>query len=162
MKREHLATYISVQKWFANIVKHGTKSAYLLALDGFVQFTNMNPDKMVTLGMKDSEAVHDLMKMHYQNNELSSKSRMARYQALRSFFRANRIRLDKKPRTFRGIVEYESRKIYDQDEVVALVDAARGFRDKALIACLAQSGQRIGVVVNLPLGYLTLDDAPRW
>lgn len=160
MKKEKLTTFESVKRWFANLPKIRTRNIYLFALYEFVEFSKMNPEEIVDLGRRDPEEAHDLMKMYYQNLNLASKTRLSRYYALRSFCKANRIRLGEKPRTFRSIVEFESRRIYTQMEVVKLVDAAKGFRNKALIAFLAQSGQRIGIITNLKVGQINIDDKP--
>ena len=160
MKKEQLTTFQSVERWFANLPKIRTRNNYLLALYEFVEFSKMNPKEIVDLGRRDPEEVHDLMKMYYQNMNLASKTRISRYYALRSFCKANRIRLGEKPRTFRAVVEYEPRRIYTQMEVVELVDAAKGFRNKALIAFLAQSGQRIGIITNLKIGQINIDGKP--
>ena len=82
---------------------------------------------------------------------------MSLYQAIRSFYAANRVQLSKKPRAYRMIVEYESRKLYTQSQIAQLVDAADNPRDKALVTFLAQSGQRIGVTTSLQLRHINLD-----
>ncbi len=160
MDREYLLEYETVQRWLANIVKDSTRRAYLAALELFVEFVDMDPDRIVAVGRNHPDRIHHHMKMQFKSSDLSSNTRMARYQALRSFCSANRVQLAKKPRTFRAVPEHEPREIYDPQEVVELIDAATGFRYKAVIAFLAQSGQRVGVVTNLKLEHLDLDKEP--
>lgn len=84
---------------------------------------------------------------------------MTIYQALRSFFRTNRVIIGRKPRTFRSVVEYEPRRLYTQEEVAWLVDTANNLRNKALITFLAQSGQRVSIVVSLKIRHIELSQS---
>ena len=146
-----------MERWFANLPNLGTRRVYLPALKKFVKFTGRNPDELVGYGKKNSEDAHHLLKMFYNSLTGTSTTKMRIYQTMRSFYRANGVILGKKPRTYRSVVEYEPRRLYSQDEVAWLVDSADNTRDKAVITFLAQSGQRVGVVVNLKIRNVTLD-----
>jgi len=147
----------SVRIWFANLPNIGTQRTYLYPLKKYVKFTGMKPDELVVSGRKNPEKTHDLAKMFYNNLDLASTTKMLCYQTIRSFYRANHISLSRKPATFRAVVEYESRRLYTQQEVTQLVDIAGAFRDKAIIAFLAQSGQRVGILTGLRLGEIDVD-----
>jgi integrase len=144
-------------RWFANIPNLGTRRVYLHALEAFVEFSGKDPDELVDLGRKNAEEAHDLLKRFYNSLKLASMTKMEAYQALRSFCRTNGIVLGRKPRTYRAVVEYESRKLYSQDEAAWLVDVASNIRDKALITFLAQSGQRVSVVASLRIRHVESD-----
>jgi integrase/recombinase XerD len=130
---------------------------YSHALKKFVDFAGMSPEELVDLGRGSPEDAHDLLKVFYNRLNLASTTKMVFYQALRSFYRANGVVLGRKPRTYRSMVEYEPRRLYSQDEVAWLVDAADNTRDKALITFLAQSGQRVSVVVSLRIGHMNFN-----
>lgn len=129
---------------------------YSHALERFVSFAGKSSDELVDLGKESAENAHDLLKMFYNSLNLASNTKMTEYQALRSFYRANGVVLSRKPRTYRAVVEYEPRRLYSQDEVAWLVDTADNIRDKALITFLAQSGQRVSVVVSLRIRNIDL------
>lgn len=149
----------SVTRWFVNIPNRGTRRVYLRALVKFVDFAGGNPDELIDLGRKGVEDAHDLLKMFYNSLSLASKTKMTMYAALRSFYRANGVVLSRKPRTYRAAVEYEPRRLYSQDEVAWLVDTAHNMRDKALITLLAQSGQRVSVVVSLRTRHIDVNQS---
>ena len=149
----------SVTRWFVNIPNTGTRRVYLRALERFVNFAGRGPDELVDLGRKSVEDAHDLLKMFYNSLGLASKTKMTMYAALRSFYRANGVVLSRKPRTYRAVVEYEPRRLYSQDEVAWLVDTAHNMRDKALITLLAQSGQRVSVVVSLRTRHIDVNQS---
>jgi len=146
----------SVERWLANLPNLGTRRVYLPELKRFADFTGRSPDDLVDLGRTNSEEAHDLLKMLYNSLTLASKTKMRIYQTIRSFYRANGVVLGKKPRTYRSVVEYESRKLYSQEEVAWLVDVAVNARDKALITFLAQSGQRISIVLSLRIEHVQI------
>jgi integrase/recombinase XerD len=147
----------SVARWFANVPGARTRETYSYALRKFVKFAGMSPDELVRLGRRSAEEAHDLVKMFYNSLELASKTKMTVYQAIRSFYASNHVSLGRKPRTFRAVVEYEPGRLYSQDEVAKLVDAADNARDKALITFLAQSGQRVGVITARRQRHINLE-----
>lgn len=152
-------THESVERWFANLPNPRTRKVYLPELKRFVEFTDKSADELVILGKKSGEDAHDLLKRFYNSLDFASNTKMRIYQTIRSFYRANGVVLGKKPKTYRAVVEYEPRRLYTQEEVAWLVDAADNMRDKALITFLAQSGQRVGVVVSLRLRHVNLNQS---
>jgi len=75
------------------------------------------------------------------------------YQVIRSLLRFSGVSL-RPCRRARAAVRYESRRLYTQEEVRLMVEAAKNFRDKAIIAFLAQSGQRVGVLTAMRWGHV--------
>ena len=122
-------------------------------------FAGKNPDELIAFGLESGQDAHDLLKLFYNSLDLASKTKMTIYQAVRSFYGSNRVVLGRKPRTFRASVEFEPRRLYTQDEVALLVDAASNVRDEALITFLAQRGQRVGVVSSLKLQHIDLEQS---
>lgn len=155
--RGSLTNQDSVRRWLANIPNPRTRRIYLYSLEKYVEYTGMTPDDLVAHGLRSSDDAHDLLKMFHSSLGLASSTKMTIYQSIRSFYAANRVVLGKKPRTFRGTVEYEPRRLYTQDEVATLVDAVADVRDKSLITFLAQSGQRVGVVASLRLRHIDME-----
>ncbi|MHA2394923.1 MAG: hypothetical protein ACXAEX_23595, partial [Promethearchaeota archaeon] len=150
---------ICVVRWLANIPNLMTQRIYLYSLNKFVDFLNRDPEEIIELGRINPEEAHNLLKIFYNNLPLASTTKMTIYQALRSFFRTNRVIIGRKPRTFRSVVEYEPRRLYTQEEVAWLVDTANNPRNKALITFLAQSGQRVSVVVSLRIRHIELNQS---
>ena len=146
-----------MERWFANLPNLGTRRVYLPELKKFVKFADKSPDELAESAKKNSEEAHHLLKMFYNSITLASTTKIRIYHTIRSFYRANGVILGKKPRTYRRVVEYEPRRLYSQDEVAWLVDSADNTRDKALITFLAQSGQRVSVIVNLKMRHIPLD-----
>ncbi len=145
----------------SNIPTPSTQRTYGWAMWRFYTFSSTTPDELAETGQRDAEDAHDVLKHFYSNGcrDLSSNTRLNSYQALRSFLSANHVRVGRKPAAFRGAVEHEFSRLYTQDEVAQLVDAANCTRDKALICFLAQSGQRVGVVGAMRLGMIDLDQS---
>ncbi len=156
---KELEACITVQKWLANIPNHNTRKHYLYSLKKYTNQTQQTPDQLIETGKQDPETAHDQLKTFYNTIQLSQGTKMSIYQANRSFYVANRVHLGKKPRTYRMTVEYESRKLYTQNQVAQLVDAADNPRDKALVTFLAQTGQRIGITTSLRLRHIDLEQA---
>jgi integrase/recombinase XerD len=148
----------SVSRWLVNLPNRRTRTQYVGSLARYAGYTGSSPDELVSTGQENAEDAHDALKMFYNSLNLASKTKMRMYQSIRSFYRANGITLGKKPITFRASVEYESTRLYSQDEVAMLVDAAGDVRDKAVITFLAQSGQRVGVVTSLRLMHVDVDE----
>jgi integrase/recombinase XerD len=129
---------------------------YLLGLKKFVKFAGENPDRLIKSAKENSLDAHHVLKMLFNSLTLASTTKIRIYNTIRSFYRANGVILGKKPRAYRAVVEYEPRRLYSQDDVAWLVDSADNTRDKALITFLAQSGQRVSIIVNLKIGHITL------
>ena len=149
-----------VIRWLANIPNPRTQRVYLHALNKFIQYASKTPDELIKIAQQNAEDAHDLLKLFYNSLPLISTTRMTIYQAVRSFFWTNRILLSTKPRTFRAIIEYEPTRLYTQEEVAWLVDTASTIRNKALITFLAQSSQRVGIVVSLKLRHINFNQSP--
>jgi len=75
------------------------------------------------------------------------------YQVIRSLLRFSGVSL-RPCRRARAVTRYEGRRLYTQEEVRLMVEAAKNFRDKAIIAFLAQSGQRVGVLIAMRWGHV--------
>lgn len=78
--------------------------------------------------------------------------------AIRGFFSANYIKLGKLPKKFRSMEStYESKGSYHvltQVEVRDMIKSRSALEDKAVIAALAQTGQRIGILTALRFDML--------
>ena len=69
------------------------------------------------------------------------------YMVIRGYFRANYVRLSPPLRQLVNLApDYEKGRILVQEEVKAMVDVMDSLRDKAIIAFLAQTGQRISIL----------------
>jgi len=85
--------------------------------------------------------------------QLAPSTASTYYHVIRSFLKFYGISLPQ-GRRGRGAVRYEGRRLYTQEEVRLMVEAAKSFRDKAIIAFLAQSGQRAGVLTAMKWGHV--------
>ncbi len=153
-----LTSYRSVRRWLNNFPdRPNTRRSYLLWLSRFLLWTGKDPDSLIAEAKVDPSGMHDLLKTFYNHlleQGLSSNSAILAYQALRSFYRWNNISLGRAPRSFKGRVEYASSYVLSQEDVARMVEACESLRDQALIAFLAQSGQRCGVITALKLKHV--------
>jgi len=85
--------------------------------------------------------------------QLAPSTASSYYHTIRSFLRFSGVNLLPGKRG-RCVIRYESRRLYTQEEVRLMVEAARNFRDKAIIAFLAQSGQRVGILTAMKWGHV--------
>ena len=155
---ENLTKYASVRRWLSNFPdRPNTKRNYLVWLSRFTEWSEKNPDNLIVEAKKDPSKMHDLLKTFYNyllEEGFSSNTAVLAYQTLRSFCRWNEVNLGRTPRGFKGRVEYGSSYVLSQEDVARMVGACKSLRDKALIAFLAQSGQRCGVVTALRLRHV--------
>jgi len=155
---EDLTSQVSVRRWLSNFPdRPNTKRSYLIWLSRFTEWVGKTPDSLIMDARRNPTGVHDLLKTFYNHlleQGLSSNTAVLAYQALRSFYRWNEVNLGRAPRGFKGRVEYASSYVLSQEDVAGMVEACESLRDKALIAFLAQSGQRVGVVSSLKLKHV--------
>lgn len=148
-----LTTYTSVKRWLSNFPdRPNTKRSYLTWLLRFTTWIGKDPSILIKEGKRDPIGTHDLLKAFYNQlieEGFSSNTAVLAYQALRSFYRWNEVNLGRTPRGFKGRVEYASSYVLSQEDVARMVKACENLRDQALIAFLAQSGQRCGVITAL-------------
>jgi len=150
---QDLLAYESVRSWMSNFPdRPNTKKVYLFRLSKFCQWIGKDPDTLIREAEKNLSAAHNQLKEFY--NKLlgegkSLKTASTSYQCLRSFYRWNDVILPRAPRSFKGRVEFASRRVLSQQEISIMVGACSTIRDKALITFLAQSGQRSGVLTAL-------------
>ncbi|RLI29069.1 MAG: hypothetical protein DRO46_03160 [Candidatus Hecatellales archaeon] len=157
MKSE-MEAYDSVRNWLSNFPdRPNTRRSYLLWLSRFVRWTGKDPDLLIKEAERSPGKAHSQLKSFYNyliERGLSSNTAILAYQALRSFYRWNEISLGRRPRGFRGRAEYASSYVLTQEDVASMVAACDNIRDKALIAFLAQSGQRCGVIAALKVKHV--------
>jgi integrase len=155
---EDLTAYVSVKRWISNFPdRPNTRRSYLIWLSKFSLWIGKDPDVLIADAKSDSSETHDLLKTFYNyllEKGFSSNTAVLAYQALRSFYRWNEINLGRTPRGFKGRVEYASSYVLSQEDVAKIVYSCESLRDKALIAFLAQSGQRCGVITALRLKHV--------
>jgi len=126
-------------------------------LSKFTVWASRNPDGLIADAERDPSSTHDLLKTFYNHlleEGFSSNTAVLAYQALRSFYRWNDVSLGRTPRGFKGRVEYASSYVLSQEDVIRMAEACESVRDQALIAFLAQSGQRCGVVTALKIKHV--------
>jgi integrase len=126
-------------------------------LNRFASFVAEEPEVLLQAtfrqmadGRGPQELNHLLLKYyrHLVEEEHLAKTSAAQYYFVaRSFFSANGVSLGHPPREMRGLeTEYERGYILTQDQVKAMIDIMEKLLEKALIAFLAQTGQRKGVL----------------
>lgn len=155
---ENLVSHITVRRWLSNFPdRPNTKRSYLMWLSKFTVWTSRSPDSLIADAKRDPSSTHDLLKAFYNyllEEGFSSNTAVLAYQALRSFYRWNDVNLGRTPRGFKGRVEYASSYVLSQEDVIRMVEACESVRDQSLIAFLAQSGQRCGVVTALKVKHV--------
>ena len=142
-------------RWLNNL-RQSNAETYLHYLKRFCDYAKLNPDQLVKAAKKDltadSTAVHDTpkafrRKLETENN--SSNTCQIAYMAGRSFLKWNGVKLDQMPRSCKGRVRYESRRLIEPYEVAKMISYAKNVRDKSIVSFLYQSGQRVGVLTAL-------------
>lgn len=84
---------------------------------------------------------------HLAGKGLGKPSAAQYYMVIRGYFRTNYVRLSPPlPQWVKLAPEYEKGRILTQEEVKTMVEVMDSFRDKAIIAFLAQTGQKIGIL----------------
>jgi len=150
----------SVNRWVSNFPdRPNTRRNYLYRLGLFVEWSGKDPDALIEEAKVNPVSIHDQMKSFYNSlieKGNSSKTAVLTYQCLRSFYRWNNIILGRTPRGFRGRVEFEPYRVLTPSEIANMVNCVTSIRDKALIAFLAQSGQRVGVLTALRYSHVRL------
>ena len=91
--------------------------------------------------------------IHEKRNAKSSAAQW--YALLRSFFTVNGVDLGRYPQKIVVQSVYEKPRVPSQDSVKGMVRSCDGPRDKFVIAFLAQTGQRIGVVTAMKRNMIT-------
>ncbi len=148
--------YSPVKNWLLS-VSEGVRRDYSRQLKRFCDFTGLSPEKLVEKAEWDRRSVHELAKEFYaklSSDGLASNTRMRAYSCIRSFFARNDVPLGKTPRHFKGVVQFETYRIFEHDEISRMIESASLTKDKAIISFLAQSGQRTGTLAALRCGHV--------
>jgi integrase len=105
------------------------------------------------------EKVERLLREYYRhliNEKKNAKSSAGQWYALlRSFFAVNGMDLGRYPRKIVVQSIYEKLRVPSQESVKEMVQSCEGPRDKFVIAFLAQTGQRIGVLTAMKRNMIT-------
>ncbi|MEM3056909.1 MAG: site-specific integrase, partial [Candidatus Bathyarchaeia archaeon] len=147
--------YRSVQNWIGRLRRGGSLStleAYFKFLAWFVGYARMSPDEFLRLRKEEMEGlVQGFCDRYSEEGKKASASNAMK--AIRSFLRANRVRveeleLDDSYRWMRR-PEY----VPTKDEVYRMASVA-GLKWRAIILCLFQSGLRNSALRALTYGLL--------
>lgn len=143
------------ERWLSHFDSERAKERYRRELFWFARFSKEEPEDLLR---RTPEEIEDLLLRYYRHllDEKKAQTTAARYcMSVRGFFEKNRVRLGPLLPSMRiGDTEYERHYIPDQDEVKAMFDKMETLRDKALIAFLAQTGQRVGVLTAIKHSHI--------
>jgi len=166
-----LLEFDEVKRWLKELPSATTRYEYLCHLDRYCKYKSKNPKELIEEALKrqrsDDPNVRNLTNQdllsfyeylrEYGESKVkglkhASKTSLLYYSAMRSFYRYNGIELPKFSRRLRvtsSMVEHERGYIPSPEDVNLSINYAEGARNKAIIATLASSGQRDGVLTAL-------------
>jgi len=140
-----------IERWLNHYDSIRERERKRRALLRLAKYVDQEPELLLD---RTPEEIEDLLLKYYRH--LVDKERLAKTSAAqwyflnRGFFEKNRVRLGPPPSFIKvREAEYEKHYIPLQDEAKAMFDKMENLRDKALIAFLAQTGQRVGVLTAI-------------
>lgn len=140
-----------IERWLNHYDSERERERKRRALLRFAKFAGQEPEALLH---RTPEEIEDLLNKYLRH--LVDEGRLAPTSAAqwcflnRGFFEKNRVHLNPPPSSWRvSEAEYERNYILLQDDVKAMFDKMEDLRDKALIAFLAQTGQRVGVLTAI-------------
>lgn len=132
----------------------------LAALERFRKFVKEEPKVLLERARRSDrgcEKLEDALSKYHRHliDDKRAPSTAAQwYAVVRSYFTRNRVPLSRFPREISMQATYETTDVLSQDEVRKMVRTRTSIRDKAVIAFLAQTGQRIGVLTAMKRGMI--------
>jgi integrase len=132
----------------------------LAALERFRKFVKEEPRVLLQKAKRSDrgcQKLEDALEKYYRHlkEEGRAPSTAAQwYAVVRSYFTRNRVSLCRFPREISTQSTYETTDVLSQDEVKKMVQSRTSIRDKAVIAFLAQTGQRIGVLTAMKINMI--------
>jgi integrase len=154
-----------VDKWLGEYRQDAQRQRRLRALGRFGQWLQstcgMEPKALLLKAKKgrlEPEKVERMLREYYRfliDQRKNAKSSAAQWYALlRSYFTVNGIDLGRFPEI--GVQSvYEKATAPSQDSVREMVQSCHSLRDRFVIAFLAQTGQRIGVLTAMKRNMIT-------
>jgi len=146
-----------IERWLNHYDSVEQRERKRRALLRFAKFDEQEPEALLH---RTPEEIEDLLNKYFRH--LVDRGRLAPTSAAqwcflnRGFFEKNRVHLNPPPSSMRvNEAEYERHYIPLQDEVKAMFDKMENLRDEALIAFLAQTGQRVGVLTVIKYSEIT-------
>jgi len=142
----------TVEKWLRQFADSpNTLTTYLYYFNRFVKWSGMNPDDYIEMAHRDMPRAFSILKDFYSHllTKVASKTASCAFSTVRSFLVWNDLHPPRTPRRFKAYREHEPEYTPTPEDVARMVDAATNLRDKAVIAFLPQSGQRVRVLTAL-------------
>lgn len=144
----------SVERWDMHYERGHNKRHGIL--EQFKEYIKEEPESLLQRTLqqqaegKPPEELEDKLlgfPRHLAGEGLGKGSAAQYYMVIRGYFRTNYVRLSPPlPQWVKLAPDYEKGRILTQEEAKAMVDVMDSFRDKAVIAFLAQTGQKIGIM----------------
>jgi len=142
--------------WLAQYDQQRQRRRRLAALKRFQRWLGREPRSLLVearRGGRGPEKVERVLREYYRylvDKKRNAKSSAAQWYALlRSFFTVNGVNLGKFPSNIGVQSVYEKPRVPSQDNVKEMVRNCGSARDKFVIAFLAQTGQRIGILTAM-------------
>jgi integrase len=147
------------ERWLSHFDTQTTKDRHSNALRRFETCVGQKANELLEIGRKRvnvgqaPEEVEDaLLKWHHSliNQGLAPTSAAQWYSVARGYFTANYLRLGRTPRDISvSGATYETTRPLAQKQVRKMIKSLDDPRDKLVVAFLAQTGQRLGVMTAL-------------
>lgn len=155
-----------VRLWLGQFTSKETLQTYVNAVDRFERYLGRPVEEFVEERQRPEVWGNPIEKMKSdrvvdgfftwlrreggrKGQPLSPNSAYGYYVAIRSLCKASGVPCGKMPRTVKKTNIFEKNWYPTQEQIMKLVDAAKSWRDKALIATMKDSGARVGLIAGL-------------
>lgn len=159
-KWEKLLKNEKVAKWFNRLSSTGTQQLYMKTLDRFFERIGMAPEDFLGLSPKAArdkvwQAVEELLN---QKHFGSAQILIAATRHFYRYYNDEKLEFDSRRGGKHYIPEKRQRVLYeiipDRKQIYTMVDSANGWRDKAVLLVLFQSGIRVNALCRLNYGHV--------
>jgi len=157
--------YKSVKRWITKLNKKSgspnTRRTYLRWIRRFCEYVGMNPDELIAERREELKSDDDYIRhraedrldawfSELERSGLKRSSCVQAYNAIRSFYKANRMKLemDETPSSWTEKVKPG----LTREDLGRLIEACRNLKHKAYILCQVQSGLGVSDLLNIKYG----------
>jgi site-specific recombinase XerD len=164
-RQVRLEEYESVKRWITRLNKRSgspnTRRMYLYWLERFCRYSERSPDELIAERREDLRSGDDYVRhrtedrldawfSELEGSGLSRNSCVQAYNAVRSFYKANRMELemDETPSSWPSRIKPG----LTREELGRLIEACRKHMRRAYVLCQAQSGLGVGDLLRITYG----------
>jgi len=165
----NLEGFESVKRWITKLGKKSdspnTRRLYFYALERFCEYVGMNPDELVAERRRNLESRDEFTRRHAEDKidewflrltktvspktgkELSRNTCVSCYQAVRSFYKANRSKLEPEDPPASWVTK--AKPGLTREELKDMLDHTDNLMHRAYVLCQVQSGLSVSDLLRL-------------